>query len=173
MRWLTASAFIETRMNLWLLSVYVQRNVHVFCVYTWFIHSAPGVFFQPLFFSSPFQRWLVLGKGPVLHNWSWGWFRAKPTSRILPSSWKPRFYTSLHNEDGDAIVKQFTSCWYKSASNLGHPPDTCRSLISKTAAHLCLTESSRFFMRRVCGMCCTFILLTLGSLPYVSVLWPV
>lgn len=37
--------------------------------------------------------WLVLGKSPVLHSWSWGWFRAKPTSRILPSPWRRGLYS--------------------------------------------------------------------------------
>lgn len=57
---------------------------------------------KPLHVELPFvfQRRPVLGRGPALRSWSWGWSRAKPTSRTLPLSCMLSSYRHPSRVDG-------------------------------------------------------------------------
>lgn len=89
-----------------------------------------------------FQRWPVLGRGPALRSWSWGWSRAKLTSRTLPLSWMLRSYRHPSHADrflGTSSVHFSLSIswfwrWTCSVQHVG-------SLLHTTViTRLCLTE---------------------------------
>lgn len=62
MRWLTASAFTETRMNLWLLSVYLQRRMFL-CVHIVYTFS-PQCFLSTAFLLISLSEMAGPGKRP-------------------------------------------------------------------------------------------------------------
>lgn len=90
---------------------------------------------------SVFQRWPVLGRGPALRSWSWGWSRAKLTSRTLPLSWMLRSYRHPSHTDrflGTSTVHCLSIFWFWrwtcSVQHVG-------SLLHTTVVtRLCLTE---------------------------------
>lgn len=102
---------------------------------------------KPLYVELPsvFQRRPVLGRGPALHSWSWGWSRAKLTSRTLPLSWMLRSYRHPSRVDrflGTSTAHCLSTSWFwRWTCSVQHVGSFSLFVLHTTViARLCLTE---------------------------------
>lgn len=121
---------------------------------------------------SVFQRWPVLGRGPALRSWSWGWSRAKLTSRTLLLSWMLRSYRHpSHTGRFFGNVHSTFQSQYILVLKVNLLRPTCRIFITYDCYYASLPYGM-MFRRRLYRMGLIHILLTdtLGSLPHVFTL---